>query len=330
MSPMKKRFLLLLLCLFLLSGCKGEELYSAQFYQYFDTLSEIKFYSDADKVDTITEAVEFTLMNYHQLCDNYNEYTGVNNVYTINNARGKEVEISPELMAILKFAYENYSLVGSKVNIASGSVLSLWHDAREQGTSLPDEGLLSEALTHCDMSNIIFGENTVRLADKNMSLDLGAVAKGYVADIIKDVMIENGATAGTKNMGGNEVSFGGASKDRDYFIAGVQDPFGSDIAAKVKMKDAALETSGDYQRFYEVNGVKYHHIIDLETGYPGGDFSSVTVYHKSSKVADLLSTALFLSDKESGEELAENWDAEVLWIDKNGGMEYTDGFPIME
>ena len=300
MSPMKKRFLLLLLCLFLLSGCKGEELYSAQFYQYFDTLSEINFYSDADKVDTITEAVEFTLMNYHQLCDNYNEYTGVNNVYTINNARGKEVEISPELMAILKFAYENYSLADSK------------------------------ALTHCDMSNIIFGENTVRLADKNMSLDLGAVAKGYVADIIKDVMIENGATAGTINMGGNVVCFGGASKDRDYFIAGVQDPFGGDIAAKVKMKDASLVTSGDYQRFYEVDGVKYHHIIDLETGYPSGDFSSVTVYHKSSKVADLLSTALFLSDKESGEELAENWDAEVLWIDKNGGMEYTDGFPIME
>ncbi|MBQ7094437.1 MAG: FAD:protein FMN transferase [Clostridia bacterium] len=327
---MKKRILLLLLCLFLLGGCQGKELYSAQYYMYFDTLTEIKFYSAPDKEQTITQAVDFALMNYHQLCDIYNEHPGVNNVCTINNANGKEVEIDYELMAILKFACENYALADKKVNIASGAVLSLWHDARNEGTSLPDEAALTEALNHCDPSDIIFGENTVRLADKNMSLDLGAVAKGYVADIIKDVMIENGATAGTINMGGNVVCFGGASEDRDYFVAGVQDPRSNEICAKVKVRDASLVTSGDYQRFYEVDGVRYHHIIDLETGYPGGDFSSVTVFHESSKVADLLSTALFLSDKESGEELARNWGAEVLWIDADGNMEYTDGFPIME
>ncbi|MBR4879916.1 MAG: FAD:protein FMN transferase, partial [Clostridia bacterium] len=280
--------------------------------------------------DALTEAVEFTLKNYHQLCDNYHEYPGVNNVYTINHAGGKEIAIDSDLYALLKFGYENYSLAENKVNIASGAVLSLWHDARSEGTSLPDETALTEAMAHCDMSNLIFGDGTVRLADKDMSLDLGAIAKGYVADIVKDVMIENGATAGIINMGGNVVCFGGASADRDYFVAGVQDPFGSDIAAKVKVKDASLVTSGDYQRFYEVDGVKYHHIIDLETGYPGGDFSSVTVYHESSKIADLLSTALFLSDKETGLELAEKFDAEVLWIDKNGSMEYTDGFPIVE
>ena len=91
--------------------------------------------------------------------------------------------------------------------------------------------------------------------------------------------------SGFINMGGNIFCFG-APSNRDYFIAGIQSPFEDDIFAKVKILDASLVTSGDYQRYYTVDGVDYHHILDLETGYPKGEFKSVTVYHGSSKIAD--------------------------------------------
>lgn len=320
----------ILVCIIPLSGCVKDEMHTLQYYQYFDTFTEIKFFADDKDVDNITQAVEFVLKDYHQLCDNYHEYPGVVNIASINAASSRAIEIDDKLMDILRFACENYDLASSKVNIASGALLSLWHDARISGGYLPDEEALNEAMEHMDISNVILGENTVQLKDKSMSLDLGAVAKGFAADVVKDAMMEVGATAGSINMGGNVVCFGQPAKDRDYFIAGVQDPFGQNICAKVRVKDASLVTSGDYQRFYEIDGVKYHHIIDLETGYPGGEFSSVTVYHESSKIADLLSTAVFLSDMESGKKLARQFGAEVLWIDKDGNISHTDNFPIIQ
>lgn len=323
-----KKIFTMCLCLLILSGCGKNEKHTAEYFQYFDTLSEITYYCDDEKTEEIRQAIDFTLKDYHQLCDNYNEYKGVVNVKTINSLPSKTLQIDKKLADILQFAYDNYSWVDGKVNIASGSVLSLWHDARSSGNSLPKETLIKKALEHIDIENMVLYNNSVTLTDPFMSLDLGAIAKGYAAQEVVNAMKEAGAKSGIVNMGGNVACFGNPP-NRDYFVAGIQDPNGNGIAAKVKLKDAALVTSGDYQRFYTVNGIKYHHIIDLKNGYPLNLYKSVSVYHENSAIADLLSTALFLSTEEEGRKIAEQYNAQVFWIYQDGHTVYTENFPIM-
>lgn len=178
------------------------------------------------------------------------------------------------------------------------------------------------ASEHMDISLVGIDQGTVSLGDSETSLDVGAVAKGYacesVARIIKDMGIESYAI----DLGGN-VKIGGTKPDGDNWVIGIRDPDGG-IFTTVGLCDMSVVTSGDYERFAEIDGVRYSHIIDPRTLYPAKLYRSVTVICDNSAAADALSTALFCMDVESGKKLAEQENAEVLWIGIDGEV-YTYG-----
>lgn len=310
-----------------LSGCKKEiKPKNRIFYEYFDTVSTIYDYSggtDADFKANVT-LFEERLEYYHRLFDIYNEYDGINNLATVNRlASSGDVKVDEALIEFLEYAVEIHKLTDGNTNIAMGSVLSIWHKYREAGEAIPTESELRAAAEHTDIKKLVIDrENlTVRFLDSGMLLDVGAIAKGYAVERIAEELIARGVSAYVLDVGGNLRAIG-SKVDGGTWRTGVQNP---DFTAKeryvyyLNIKDTSVVTSGDYQRYYTVDGVKYHHIINKDTLMPAGYFSSVTIVTKDSGLADALSTALFNMDYESGLQLVSSLDnVSVIWVTKDG------------
>ncbi len=349
---------LLLFTVGLLCGCSGfsrTERYSAQFLDVFDTVSmEIGFTKSEETFDAYYEASHAQLLRLHQLYDIYNSYDGINNLKTVNDNAGiRPVKVDPELMDLVKWGKEVYTLTGGKVNIAYGAVLSLWHEAREQGLEdpahavLPDDAALEAAAVHTDINDVVLDENagTIYLRDPEMSLDVGGIGKGYAAEKAAALVQENGANRFLLNLGGNLRAIG-TRGDGTKWVCPVESPSyrddqsGEPYAVTCYLENCSLVTSGDYERYYTVDGRRYHHIIDPDTRYPADFHRSVTVLTEDSGLADALSTALFMMSVSDGKALLTSiregssplGDAlsvdhlEVMWIDADGHTICTDGF----
>ena len=329
------------MCALCAGGCREDDSNQRRSHSYlelFDTVTQIIGYDDEESFEQSCEAVYSLLEEYHQLTDIYHSYDGVNNVRTINLNAGEAVSVDEKLIDLLLFAKEMYERTDGLCNIAMGSVLSVWHDYREQGISDPENAALpsmeelSAAAEHCVIENLIIDEQagTVCLADADMSLDMGAVAKGYAAERAAELLMSMGITEGyTLNIGGNIRTIGG-KQDGSEWQAGIQNPdteSDEPYVLIVSLSDAALVTSGNYQRYYEVDGVRYHHIINPNTLMPENYFSSVSVLAADSGIADALSTALFNVPVEQGKEILEGFgDIQAVWVMPDGSIEYTDGF----
>lgn len=333
-----KRFLPFLLALALgLSGCTEQpQRFQTQYFDLFDTVITFTAYapSQAD-FQAQSERVYALLKDYHQLCDIYHTYPGLNNLKTIHDQAGQApVKVDERLIAVLQKAQELYALTDGKMNPAMGRVLEQWHSCREDGlahperAALPDPERLAQAAEHMDMAQVRIDPeaSTVFLADPEVRLDLGAVAKGYAAEQA-GALLEAEGWSGLLNLGGN-VRAVGRRPDGPWTV-GIQDPFQPDaLAGTLPLEDAALVTSGVYQRYYEVDGVRYHHLIDPDTRMPGEKYASVTVLCRDSGTGDGLSTGLFFMSLEDGRKLVESLpDTEALWILPDGGKAYSSGFP---
>ena len=293
-------------------------------FDYFDTASRIGFYyEDSDRDAEALAIIVGELEKYHKLFDIYYGYEGVVGVYELNRtAKDGAVEVSRELFDFLEFSKEMHALTGGEVNIAMGAVLSIWHEHRELGYDIPTEQELAAAAEHCDINDLVLDKEnlTVYLADPEMSLDVGAIAKGYTAERIAEALSDAGFTSITLNLGGN-VRVIGSKPNGDGWVTGVENPYesGGEYIYKTTLSDTSAVTSGDYQRYYEVDGVRYHHIIDKDTLMPSTHFSSVTVYTPDSGLADALSTALFNMTYEEGSALVNNLDGvSVVWAFPDG------------
>ena len=320
-----------------LPGCSRAERQTRTWYTWFDTVTTLVGYGTPKEFEDACAVVEDTLERYHRQCDIYHEYSGVVSAMTLNRAAGTEpLAVEPELMAVLAFGKEMFDRTGGACHIAMGSVLSLWHDRREAALNggearLPDDGALRAAADHCDIRDLALDEaaGTALLLDPDMSVDLGAVAKGYAAEAAAKALADRGFTGYALSVGGN-VRVLGAKPDGGDWTAGIQDPDSQSENAyilRVRLRDRALVTSGSYQRYYEVDGVRYHHIISPETLYPKNDFLSVTVLCPDSGTADALSTALFNMDLEVGMDYVNQMpDAEVCWVLADGEIVYSPGF----
>ena len=314
----------------LLFGCKKKvqvKEYSF-YYEYFDTYTAIYDYSGKSdkKFEEAKNLFSKHLEYYHKLFDIYNEYDGMNNVATVNRLAGKEaVKVDSELIKFLEFSKEMYNLTDGNVNIAMGSVLSIWHKYREEGKSVPDKEQLSEAAKHMDINNLIIDKtlSTVYFSDPEMSLDVGAIAKGYTAERIANELENAGYSSYVVDLGGNLRTIG-TKRDGGRWRTGVEnpDPMSRDkYIYYLDIADVSVVTSGDYQRFYYVDGKKYHHIINKDTLMPAGYFSSVTIITKNSGVADALSTAIFNMDYETGLSVVSKMDdVSVVWYTTDGKL----------
>ncbi len=306
------------------------------FFEYFDTVSTISSYAgdSSSDFDENCAEIEEILKEYHYLFDIYNEYEGINNLCTLNkNAGGEWLDVDERLVDFLIYARSVYGALGGEMNIMMGSVLSIWHDCRESSSKgkpyIPDDAVLSEAAKHIYMDALeIDKENLrVRIIDADASIDVGAIGKGYATEVAARYLIDKGVSGYVLNIGGN-IRIIGEKPDGNGWITGIKDPFDTQkLAVRLLLSDTSCVTSGDYERGFELGGVRYHHIIDKDTLMPAAYFSSVTVVCEDSGFADALSTALFCMSFEEGLEVVEGLDGvEVFWIFSNGEERMTDGF----
>ncbi len=337
---MKFRLLAAALSLLLLGGCAagtgpGQEprRFEASFLTLFDTVTTIVGYAETEEDFRRTaQQLHGELLEYHQMFDIYHEYAGINNLKTVNDrAGGEPVEVDSRLIDLLVFCRELDGLTGGRVDVTMGSVLALWHEARSSGVddpehaALPDSGALKEAAEHTgfELLEIDREASTLRLTDPLARLDVGAVAKGYAVERV----CQNAPEGLLVSVGGN-VRATGPKPGGEPWVVGVQEPDGGkeDYLHTLYVSNSSVVSSGDYQRYYTVDGVRYHHIIDPDTRYPGTRWRAVTVLCADSGLADGLSTALFLLSQEEGEALARQCGAEALWVAADGTLSCTGGF----
>ena len=338
---MKRRFLALAAAAaLLLGGCAAQaepagklRRYEASFLTLFDTVTTIVGYAQSEEDFRRTaQDLHDGLLEYHQLFDIYHDYDGIVNLKTVNDrAGGDPVEVERRIIDLLLFCRELEELTGGRVDVSMGSVLALWHDARSEGVddpehaALPGAGALEEAAEHTGFRLLEIDEqaSTVRLTDPLARLDVGAVAKGYAVERV----CQNAPEGLLLSVGGN-VRATGPKPGGEPWVVGVQEPDGGkeDYLHTLYVSNSSVVSSGDYQRYYTVDGVRYHHIIDPDTRYPGTRWRAVTVLCADSGLADGLSTALFLLSQEEGEALARQCGAEALWVAADGTLSCTGGF----
>ncbi len=330
--------LLCALCL-VLSGCvpasPQKERFTATFLNLFDTVTTVVGYADSKQsFESIAQSIHDELELYHRLFDIYNEYEGLPNLKTVNDQAGiAPVRVDGRIIALLKDCRTYYDLTGGKVNIAMGSMLKLWHEAREEAMEdpanarIPTQEALEEAARHTGLEALIIDEaaSTVYISDAAVRLDVGAVAKGWAVQRVAEAAPEGLLLS----VGGN-VCATGPKPEETPWVVGIQDPDdGSKYLHTIYVNYESVVTSGDYQRAFVCNGTLYHHIIDPATLQPGRLWRSVSIVCADSGLADALSTALFLLPRAEGQALLDACKAEAMWVDAQGNRFYSPGFEAL-
>ena len=335
--------LLLLVLLFLpqLVGCETDKPEVQRCYEYFNTETVVTVYSAGEGIDSadVFREVRTVLGEYHKLFDIYFEYSGINNLATVNARAGASpVEVDEKIVDFLLYAKQMHALTGGEMNVAMGAVTRLWHDCREAAKKnppafrLPDTDALASAAEHTDIDDLIIDRErgTVSFADPSLRLDVGALGKGYATEQLRRSLIAMGVESCVLNVGGN-IAIIGKKPDGSDFMTGIKNPKGGEpgeeyLITTVGLSDVSCVTSGDYERYYTVGGERYHHVIDRDTLMPSLHFASVTVICADGALADVLSTALFCMSETEGRALLDSLGADirVLWIDKNNKLTWYD------
>ena len=326
MNIRKKICLLLVLTFFAattVSGCSLNSRPLSYTGTAFDTVVSIQIYDSDD---------EELLEQCQKMCADYEAKFSRNipesEISQINSAGGAPVTVSDETIKIIKKGIYYGDLSDGAFDITIGAVSSLW-DFKSENPSPPSPEMLAEAVSHVDYKKIILSDNTVTLSDPYAKLDLGAIAKGYIADRLKDYLTEQGVKHALINLGGNVVAVG-KKPDGSPFNIGIAKPFSEEGKAltSVKIEDKSIVTSGTYQRYFEINGNLYHHILDPATGNPcNNGLNSVTIITDSSLTADALSTTCFVLGPDKGMKLVNQLDnVDAVFVDSNNEITYSRNF----
>ena len=330
-------FILAVLLLSLLSCKKAPIRTEFHLTGPFDTVSfVILITEDARQAEYFQSLIEEELWRYHRLYDIYHEYPGLVNLKTVNDRAGQAVTVAPEIMDLLAFGLDLCEKSEGRVNIAMGSVLQLWHEARmtanetAQNAYLPSFHDLEAASKHIDCDNVRLEhpEGTVTLLDPLMSLDVGAIAKGYAVEQLARTLEKEGLLSGVLDIGGNVRAIGKNEMTGKSWRVGIRhpDPDHEGLLDKVDIVGLSVVTSGSYERSFIFEGQTYSHIIDPSSLYPAAFHDAVTVIAPDSAVGDALSTALMLMSVEEGRQFLTLFPGcEALWVtgdtrDVSGGF----------
>lgn len=308
----------------LLSGCSagssGPMTYTDT---VFDTVISVQIYDSKDK--ELLNDIKKMCRDYENLFSNTIETSEISQ---INNAKGETVQVSAETAALIKKGLYYGEMSNGALDITMGSVTSLWNFKAEKA-AVPSKTKLLEALEHVDYKKVSVDGTTVQLKDPETSLDVGAIAKGYIADRLKDYLKKQSVRHALINLGGNVLAIG-TKPDGTPFNIGIQKPFtDSGIPlTSVKIDDKSLVTSGTYQRYFKKGDTIYHHILDPKTGKPcDNGLSSVTILTDSSLAADALSTTCFILGPEKGMKLVNQFDnVEAVFVSEDNEISYSDNF----
>ena len=282
-----------------------------------DTVCTITIY-DSNK-EALDGAVELcnSLANKLNCKDDSSELGKLNKTKTCNNP-------SDELVEIIERGKYYSSLSGGVFDITVKPLTSLWNFKDE---TIPSNADISDALQKINYKNIEVNKNSISLKN-NAEIDLGAIAKGYIANKINNFLTEKGVKSAVINLGGNVTVIG--KKGNDNFNIGIKNPFKKGNIATINCSDISVVTSGIYERYFEKDGKTYHHLLSTETGCPiQNGLYSVTIISKSATTADALSTLCFLLGKEKSMELLKDFkNTEAVFVDENNKIHLTSGLKL--
>ena len=315
---------ILLLTLLLLSGCASvSDTPISRTATFFDTVITIKIY-DKDAEDVLDACIE-KCRDYES---RFSRTLEGSEIYRLNHAGGQAVELSEDTVELIKLGLKYCELSEGSFDITVAPLDDVWNFKENSGT-VPDPSAIAEAKSHVNYHTVVVNGKSVQLTDPAAQIDLGGVAKGYIADKLKSFLKKEGVEHAIIDLGGNVLAVGG-KPDGASFNIGIQKPFadqGMPITS-VKIKDKSVVSSGIYQRFFKVDDKIYHHILNPVTGYPcENNLLGVTIVASSSADADGLSTTCFILGKKRGMELINNISGvEAVFITDDYKLHYTSGF----
>ncbi|MDO4439145.1 MAG: FAD:protein FMN transferase [Eubacteriales bacterium] len=296
-----------------------------------DTFCSITIYEGGGK-NALLQA-EKKLLEYDNLLNPSKEGS---DIYKINNRTEAVVEISQKTMQMLEKIMPIDNSSNGDLNTAIKPLTQLWDFKDKQ--EIPDETLIQDAISKISLDSWGISEKNGRYYfeayDENVMIDAGSYAKGFIADEIKTVLKECGVTSAIINLGGN-IQCIGKRPDGNPFIIGLREPKkGSEkYLKKLDIDNESVVTAGIYERYFEKDGIHYHHILDPYTGYPvQNELAAVTVVGPDSMYCDALSTTLFIKGKTEGEKFLQDFNTELgngeykaFFIEKNNNISYSEG-----
>jgi len=303
-------FLLLFLIIFL-SGCSSKQEYLSEYF-LMDTIIRIKVYDEnLDTAKTAAQAAFEEFKRISLLTDRFPQKGtpefNQSDICKINEMAGiKPVKVSEDVIKMIDLAKKYNKITDGAFDVTIGPLMDLWGFGNDNNY-LPSDAEITQKLSLIDSNKIKVNRRgkTILLKDRGMSLDLGGIAKGYATEKAVQILKQHGIKQAIIDAGGN-IYVLGKKNGKEPWKLGIQDPRdASKIVGILSLSNKAAVTSGDYQRFFEKNGARYHHILDPSTGKPARNTISVTVVSESPTVADILSTALFVMGPKQGMKLVE-------------------------
>lgn len=305
-----------------LTGCGKNQEPITKTGLYFNTVVTLTIY-DQKKSNVLDDC--FALCNKYE--NMFSKTVSESDVYKINHSSGKPTEVSDETIYLLQTMSTYSELTNGMVDVTVAPLSNLW-DFTGDDPSVPSDSEIKQLLPHINYKNIVISDNTVTLLDPEASIDLGCVAKGYIADQLKELLLSEHVDSALINLGGNILAVGN-KPDGTPFRVGIQRPFSdrNDSITTLTVTDLSVVSSGVYERYFYENNICYHHLLDTKTGYPKEtNLLGVTILSQSSTTGDALSTTCFLLGLEGGMELIEQLDdIEAIFITDDYQLHYSSG-----
>lgn len=309
---------LTLLLLGAMAGCAGKTRVTGTAF-LMDTIVEYQFTGPEDS----GKKVEQALRDFEEQCSLYMEDSEIT---ALNQAAGKEyVRLSPRVYDLLARCTQYGAESGGVFDVTIAPLVKLWN-ITGKNPQVPPREKISALLPLVDYRDILLKEGSAMLAREGQMVDLGGIAKGYACNIARETALESGVKRGYVSIGGNIMVIGKKESREDYRF-GLRDPRGgpNDYLAVVTLPDSTIATSGDYERYFERDGVRYHHILDPATGAPAQtDLMSVSVFSPDGAYADYMSTYLFLKGRAFALERLNSLDCGLVLIDRDRNIYVSD------
>lgn len=277
-----------------------------------------------------------TLEGAMELCDKYEKIFSRTDpdseLYRLNAGTLPQEDgyyiLSDECAEVIKTGLFYSNITHGAFDITVEPLSSLW-DFTSEEKEVPSKEALEEASQHVGYEKVELDGNRIRFAEEGMALELGGIAKGYIADEIKKYLVERGVNRAIIDLGGNVLCVGEKENGKPFHI-GIQKPFAdrNETIGTIEVSDDSVVSSGIYERCFEKDGTFYHHILNPENGYPyENDLVSVTIISEKSMDADALSTSCFALGLETGLNLANNYpNTQAIFVTKDGKMHFTENF----
>lgn len=287
---------------------------------YYDTIISVTIY-DSSSDQLLSQCMDLAA-HYEKLLSPNIEGS---DIWNINHNPNSYVTVSKDTLSLINTALSYARMSNGLVDPTIGSLSQLWNFGSDNTAVIPEQKEIQTALSHINYEAVHIKENQVMLSDPYACMELGFIAKGFIADKIKEFLLSKGVTSAIINLGGNVLTLG-SKPDGTPFSIGIQKPFEKSgvSALTLEINDKSVVSSGSYERFFEQDGILYHHILSTQTGYPvNSGLSQVTIISESSTTGDALSTLCFISGYEKAVSLLESYpDVQAVFITEDGQISY--------